>query len=433
MNADKIIPFALTALLTYLFLYFCAALNLPIYKVLITEPVKSAQILIYRATQLGENKYSPVYWSKPYSDETGVTSHNPDKSFAGYTFFSSSYKSNIFLIDMGGNIVHEWSMPHEKVWPKPDFVAQIVPQHKRIISRATLYPNGDVLAIYTGIGSNPLGYGLAKIDKDSNLLWSYEDAIHHDAEIAPDGTIYTLSHRIRNEPYRGLSEKHAAPPLYEDFLVLISAVGEKITELSFYDLFANSDYKSVLPRLKADPAANTPLGDTLHPNGIEIISRNINDILKKDHLIISFRNNSMLAVIDPANEKVTWAGYGPWRYQHDPRLLDDGSVILFDNEGHTGKHGASRILRIDPQSAEILWQYAGTQDNYFYSAFHSSVDPLPNGNVLITETLAGRMFEVSEAGDIVWEYHTPLRQDDHMPGLFRGRRYAASELEFIEN
>ncbi len=33
--------------------------------------------------------------------------------------------------------------------------------------------------------------------------------------------------------------------------------------------------------------------------------------------------------------------------------------------------------------------------------------PLPNGNVLITESDFGRVFEVTRDGEIVWEFNSP--------------------------
>ena len=43
----------------------------------------------------------------------------------------------------------------------------------------------------------------------------------------------------------------------------------------------------------------------------------------------------------------------------------------------------------------------------FYSGYISSVQRLPNGNTLITEGAGGRIFEVTQEHDIVWEYISP--------------------------
>ncbi|NJR76693.1 MAG: hypothetical protein HC773_30360, partial [Scytonema sp. CRU_2_7] len=44
-------------------------------------------------------------------------------------------------------------------------------------------PNGDLLVIYEGVGDTPWGYGLAKFDRDSNVVWKYLEQVHHDVEV----------------------------------------------------------------------------------------------------------------------------------------------------------------------------------------------------------------------------------------------------------
>jgi hypothetical protein len=46
--------------------------------------------------------------------------------------------------------------------------------------------------------------------------------------------------------------------------------------------------------------------------------------------------------------------------------------------------------------------------NRFYSPFISSAQRLPNGNTLITEGSAGRIFEITSDHEIVWEYISPF-------------------------
>jgi hypothetical protein len=431
----------LSTLLTYLVFFTTALFNLPPYSNMIEKPVTAARALISKKI-ISETAYPGVYWGVPRSEEDkGVITYNPDKTFEGYTFFSSSLNQSAYLINMAGDIVHEWSLSYKNIWPEPKHVASIVPENKRIISRAHLYANGDILAIYTGIGSAPLGYGLAKVDKDSKLIWALNKAVHHDAEVDEDGKIYTMSHELRMESFPGLDLDKAKPPLYEDFLLVISPEGDLIKKISFLDMFKNSPTQSsVLRHLRRiSDGGDTPAGDMLHPNSLEIVSKHIAGkapMLTEGHLLVSFRNTSMLAMIDPQKEIITWSMYLPARYQHDPRFLDDGSVVLFDNKGHTGQEGESRILRINLEDSSILWNYKGTEAEPLYSAFHSSVDPLPNGNVLITESLAGRLLEVTPFYEIVWDYRSPWQFKDNditkVPALYRARRFTKDQLTFIE-
>jgi hypothetical protein len=72
-------------------------------------------------------------------------------------------------------------------------------------------------------------------------------------------------------------------------------------------------------------------------------------------------------------------------------------------------------LEIDPISLQIVWQYTPAEAGFvipldasrFYSPFVSSAQRLPNGNTLITEGSNGRIFEITQDHELVWEYISP--------------------------
>jgi hypothetical protein len=74
-------------------------------------------------------------------------------------------------------------------------------------------------------------------------------------------------------------------------------------------------------------------------------------------------------------------------------------------------NGGSRILEIDPVKKQIVWAYTGLDSDRaawtFYSSFISNAERLPNGNTFINEGMNGRFFQVTPAGEIVWEYINP--------------------------
>ena len=55
-----------------------------------------------------------------------------------------------------------------------------------------------------------------------------------------------------------------------------------------------------------------------------------------------------------------------------------------------------------------VWSYTAPKKSDFYSFFISGAQRLPNGNTLICEGSNGRIFEVTPAGEIVWEYINPF-------------------------
>jgi hypothetical protein len=111
-----------------------------------------------------------------------------------------------------------------------------------------------------------------------------------------------------------------------------------------------------------------------------------------------------------------------WLRQHCPSLLDNGNILLFDNQGN---YGASRILEFSPVTQEIAWEYKGDERGDFYSEKFGTVQRLPNGNSLIAESHYGRAMEVTQKGDIVWEYYNPARagdEDEFIANLFEIER-----------
>ena len=73
--------------------------------------------------------------------------------------------------------------------------------------------------------------------------------------------------------------------------------------------------------------------------------------------MISLRDPNALVIINIETEEVLWYGEGIWKKQHDPDILADGRVLLFDNRGlPDSPNGHSRVLEIDIFTHEVYWQ-----------------------------------------------------------------------------
>jgi dipeptidyl aminopeptidase/acylaminoacyl peptidase len=104
-----------------------------------------------------------------------------------------------------------------------------------------------------------------------------------------------------------------------------------------------------------------------------------------------------------------WALSGQWVNQHEPALLPNGNILLFDNKG---RNGMSKVIEFDPLTQMVVWAYEGTPENGFYTESSGAAYRLSNGNTLIIESNAGRAFEVNDERRIVWEYYNPERAGD---------------------
>lgn len=355
------------------------------------------------------------------TDERGVTV-NRAAAQQGLTLYTSGDAPAAYLIDMEGDVVHEWRKPFSELWPDGPTSevwragAQIAssPQPDAFVyfRKAHLFPDGRLLALYEGAGDTPYGYGLVMLDRDSNVIWKYAGRAHHQFDIGPDGNIYVLTHEFSNEVLDWYG--HLEPPRLDDFLVVLSPEGEELQKIHLIKSFIDSDYRQLGYSVSGFATA-----DPLHANTVDYVERDAAaafPAVEEGQILLSLREfggTGTIAALDLETERMAWATTGPWIGQHDPELLPNGNILLFDNFGaHAKPEGHSRVMEFDPQTMEIAWQYNGTADHPLESAIRSDQQRLANGNTLINESNGGRLVEVTPEGDIVWEFINPVRAGD---------------------
>lgn len=372
------------------------------------------------------NNYSDPYstdlWALERTAQRGVTIYDRQQSYSGLTLYTSGDGPTARLVSMDGTIVHQWHRTFSSIWDSSAKVRHPVPDRQTYFRKAHVYPNGDLLAIYIGVGDSPWGYGMVKLDPDSKVIWKNLDRFHHDFSIADDGRIYALDHAFRKKPLKDADQ--LKPPFLEDSLVIISPEdGKTLQKISLLEAFnKSSDYRRLLWRIPY-----YTLEDPLHTNSVKVLDRATAAALARKipvaaegQVLLSFRElaGGTIALLDVAKGTIVWATRGPWLSQHDADVLPSGDLTLFDNRGHFGAGGKTRIIEIDPATGALIWSYAGTSEHPLQSLIRGSQERLPNGNTLITESDGGRLLEVTPAGKIVWEYVNPIRggkDNKHIP------------------
>ena len=73
-------------------------------------------------------------------------------------------------------------------------------------------------------------------------------------------------------------------------------------------------------------------------------------------------------------------------------------------------------MLFDPESYEVSAVYPKPGSFGFYSYIMGEQQLLENGNYLITDSVHGRVFEVTAEGEMVWEFVLPY--DAHYASLF---------------
>jgi hypothetical protein len=391
-----------------------------------------AMTALYSQKTQYKSPYQTDLWRPARTEQRGVTIYKRGQAYNGFTLYTSGHAQKAFLIDMQGKVVHAWSLPLSRIWKGSRWdkaKRKLRPPGFITWEYAYMYPNGDLLALIVGMGDTPWGYGVVKMDKNSKVIWKYWDYTHHHLDVANDGKIYVLTNNIRNNVIKGY--EHLAPPRIDDSVVVLSPDGKPLKKVSIMDALLRSPYGRMLHAI-----AWNIKSDILHTNSIEVIDHEAASHLpfaKPGQVLLSLRGIDAVAVLDLDKGTMVWALQGSWHRQHDADMLPNGHILLFDNWGHYGPGGASRVIEFKPATCKIVWTYSGDDQRFFNSRIRSDQERLPNGNTLITESDGGRLIEVTKKGEIVWEYVNPVRGGEGnnlVPVLYFGvHRIAPASLE----
>ncbi len=327
----------------------------------------------------------------------GVTYYNPSKAYNGYTLFAPLYTRDVWLIDMEGNIVQRWRMPY------------IPGQHAYILPNGNLLWAGkqktpDELGLPLEFGG--IGGLLREIDWQGNVVWEAQVPYqNHDfvcmsnghvlfPSYSPEGVVPSeMAAKLRG----GLPGTEFEGKVFGDCVLEIDRTGEIVWQwIAHQHLDPEIDVMCPLENRNIWPLLNAVF------------------LCKDGSLLLSGRNCSeIIRVKYPEGHVLARYGRGKISHQHDPRELENGNILVFDNGAHrqhdyNESPSFSRVVEIDPKNDEIVWEYRADPPTDFYSALTSGAERMPNGNTVICESWQGRVFEVTHEGELVWEYVSPF-------------------------
>lgn len=314
----------------------------------------------------------------------GVTLEIPGRTQPGVNLFLAA-RGEARLVDSSGRVLHVWKGEASRQgWHH----AELAPDGRLFVIRR----DGVLLAM----------------DARSRVLWSRLLGAHHDLALLPSGEIAVLRSVFIEVTHRG-----RALPLVDDRVAVLSPGGELLREFSLHRLFGGRIPEERLAHIAAHPREHwlervyPPRRgvDVFHTNSVEILPADVPGLGRRGDFLLSIRELDLLAVVDPAGERVRWSwGEGELESQHHATLTPGGSVLVFDNGI---RRGFSRVLEIDPVQRRILREHRGDPPESFYSRRMGACQALANGNLLVTSSEQGHAFEVTRAGERVWELWTP--------------------------
>jgi Arylsulfotransferase (ASST) len=312
----------------------------------------------------------------------GFKVHRPEAVSPGYVLIAGLSRNqdrsafDVVLYGADGAVVHEWPVDYSVLDPEGLRPLNVMLHGMEVFddgSLAVTFDAGNAIAridacgqpIWTTMG--PFHHSIAKDDSGGLWVWRAEEVVRLDAETGRE----THSLGIQGD--------------------IIEAGGGQQGIFSIRSYIDGDDR-----RLRYDL-------DAFHANDVEPLSAAMADAFpgfRAGDLLISLRELNLVAVIDPEDGRLRWWRHGPWVKQHDPDFQPDGTITVYDNGSGSG---VSRILRIDPTDDAVSVDFAGSEEVPFYSWQRGKHQVLPGGNILVTESEHGRVFEVAPDGGLVWE------------------------------
>ena len=412
--------------------------------------------------------------------QTVGTLLNTPESFNGYTLLDPMGSTTTYLINNCGEVVNTWSGEHD------------AGGSCYLLDDGSLIRGCKVSGAFSGGGT---GGRIERRSWDNELVWALDWADdekhhHHDFAWMPNGHVLVLAWELKTaaqaEEVGRINPQTMWPESVTEIAPTMPSGGEVVWEWHAWDHLVQ-DADPALPsfgspsefpqRINVNFAnvgggggpggANS--GDWMHANAV-----NYNAEL--DQIAISSRRFNEIWVIDHSTTSEEAAGpagdlkyrYGnPEAYgrgtaldrvffgQHDVQWIPEGhpqagQFLIYNNGdgrpdcmcssidvwspplGSDGNYDLSKSAPFGPEN--LSWSYPQTLSSAFFSPNISGVQPQPNGNYLVCEGANGRLFEVTQDGDLVWDYINPEGNFGVVPqgtspqqnSVFRAYRYSPS-------
>lgn len=376
----------------------------------------------YKAVSPFRNDNVPYLKTQVY-EWTGVKIDDRERIQPGLTLIATVWKDfgwtpGVKLINPDGRTLHQWRIETTEIFSGgPEGRGEL--RNWATLHGTHLLPNGDLVVNVEHVGT-------ARMNACGEVAWRLENT-HHSITRAEDGSFWVPMRRSGpgqeggNDPseFPGLH-----PPLYHEVLTHVSEDGEILDTIDILDLL----YANDLDRFIWKSRSIGP--DVTHLNDVEPLSSSMADdypLFEAGDLLVSLRNLDLVMVIDPESARVKWHASEPFIRQHDPDFIGDGWIGVFDNNDDgtvRGKRlGGSRILAVEPTSDSTKLLFPTPRSDHFYTQVMGKWQRLKNGNLLLTESTAGRVVEVAPDGRTVWEWAAPPDDESRVPEVSEGTRY----------
>ena len=298
---------------------------------------------------------TPVDQARLKRAGVGLRAWDRDKACPGLTLFTPmGADSTVYLIDLGGEIVHSWCMPYPALYGY-------------LTERGTLVYNGRIDGPEDNfLSSSPWKGGvLVEVDWSGEVVWEVRHPDHHhDGIRLANGNALLLCMAevpcdIAQRVAGGRPGSEYNGRMYANYLVEMTTDGRCVWEWRSWE--------------------------HIEPEEFPIVNQE-----------------------DARSE---------WMNSYSVVELADGDLML-------SFHRTASVVSVDRESGTVVRKSVPPLVN---NPIISNAQRLSNGNTLINEGATGRLFELTAAAEVVWEYINPFFSGptarDQQNAVFRAYRY----------
>jgi hypothetical protein len=356
----------------------------------------------------------PWYYAHTDRDFAERIYCNENKAYMGVNLITSVQANNnlaVKIMDMQGKVIHKWSIDWFKIWPDAKHIYEKEqPKAKpgTHVHGAVVLANGDLIFNFEHLG-------LVRLDKRGEVIWRLPYRTHHSIHVSEDGNLWVCG-QINHK--KAISKvPNYKPEFIEPTILEVTVDGDIIHEISVFDLLIENGYEGLLSMSTINNKSTIVTGDTLHLNDVEPFPQSMDEgFFKHGDVMISLRNINTIIVFRLKSKKIKCILTGRFVRQHDPDFIDGNIISVFDNNNVSlAKNKQSRIVFLKAPENTISGYLEGGNDFPFFTSIMGKHQWLPNGNLLITESMNGRAFEIDKNKLIVWEYFNFV--SEHKVGL----------------
>ena len=408
---------------------------------------------------------TPILAPVPTATPSAGLRLNEPESFDGYMLFSPGRTGYAYLVDNQGRLAHRrpsggnlarlldngniLTPRNQEIDPEGNVVWDYrFPQHHEILK----LPNGNVLLLSSqnvsleeaaALGANPDSLPCS----DSPLMSTMRGT--RIIEARPTGptsaeTVWRWSvfdHLVQDfdpdKPNYGVVADH--PERIDINYALADAPCKQEANRSFIDwTHANAlDYNAELDQIMITVRHFSEVWIIDRSATIAEAARSAGGAAGKGgDLLYRWGNPRAHGAGTPADQRLFWPHAAHWIPEGSPGA---GNVLILNNgnEYPGFERGYSSVdeialpsdgyaYRLDAGLAygpnEAVWTHIADPPESFSALFSSNAQRMPNGNTLITDAPAGRIFEVTSDGEMVWDFVNPV--PDEIRTVYRAFKYS---------